>query len=472
MSSTRIPASIALLLAGPIALGAACGSNADDVFGEASASAGPGGGAGEGGDGSPGAGSTVGNTGATSTATGVGPASSSSGEGGHGGDATSAGGGPSTSSTTSSTSTGEGGAETSSVSSGDPSSTSSGAVCGDGVRNGDELCDGGDLGNETCASQGSPGNGELRCDDQCKFDLSQCSRCGNGALNENEDCDDGNTDPGDGCDAVCHFEGTSCQQPIEVVIDDDEVVVITTTNEAGDAAPGVCFDATGAGRVLRVSAESDGFLTAWVRRDGTAYDTSLRMGYGCFDTFVCADSYDESSDLQPAGGEVGSLFVSGGDEVFVFVEAWSPDDVGDFTVELSLSRGRCQEPVRIPVEPGSAQGIVAWGFNEGQGNDAIGTCGGSGSEVTYQLVPIVDAASPVDVVLESVEGSGFNPVLHVRGGVCDEQRAEIACAADSGFGGEEQVEGIDLPGSPTFVHADATLGSNGGFRLRVIPPPP
>ena len=30
--------------------------------------------------------------------------------------------------------------------------------------------------------------------------------CGDEQVDENEDCDDGNTEPGDGCDAECGFE--------------------------------------------------------------------------------------------------------------------------------------------------------------------------------------------------------------------------------------------------------------------------
>lgn len=45
--------------------------------------------------------------------------------------------------------------------------------CGDGVRGGDEDCDGLDLGGETCESRGSAG-GELRCDEGCRFDMFLC----------------------------------------------------------------------------------------------------------------------------------------------------------------------------------------------------------------------------------------------------------------------------------------------------------
>jgi len=51
--------------------------------------------------------------------------------------------------------------------------------CGDGAREDPELCDGSDLGGETCTSQGFDG-GVLACNGTCDgFDTSTCSLCGN-----------------------------------------------------------------------------------------------------------------------------------------------------------------------------------------------------------------------------------------------------------------------------------------------------
>jgi hypothetical protein len=63
--------------------------------------------------------------------------------------------------------------------------------CGNGVRNGTEVCDGADLGGATCSSIGmgfAPG-GSLRCAAGCGFDTSGCTRCGNAAIDAGEQCD-------------------------------------------------------------------------------------------------------------------------------------------------------------------------------------------------------------------------------------------------------------------------------------------
>ena len=53
-----------------------------------------------------------------------------------------------------------------------------GAQCGNGVREGGEVCDGSDLDGETCASQGCNGGGTLVCSATCGgFDTSGCAGC-------------------------------------------------------------------------------------------------------------------------------------------------------------------------------------------------------------------------------------------------------------------------------------------------------
>jgi cysteine-rich repeat protein len=62
-----------------------------------------------------------------------------------------------------------------------------GAVCGDGVTQGNEACDDG---------ANADGDG---CSALCKLE----GACGDGILDGGEGCDDGNTDGGDGCAADC-----------------------------------------------------------------------------------------------------------------------------------------------------------------------------------------------------------------------------------------------------------------------------
>jgi hypothetical protein len=64
-------------------------------------------------------------------------------------------------------------------------------VCGDGIAEGNELCDGPDLGAHSCASVGGRG-GTLACSDDCTLDPSDCDgfqMCGDGVIESPEVCD-------------------------------------------------------------------------------------------------------------------------------------------------------------------------------------------------------------------------------------------------------------------------------------------
>jgi hypothetical protein len=64
------------------------------------------------------------------------------------------------------------------------------ATCGDGVKNGVELCDGSDLGSASCTSvPGGFSGGTLACSGSCTFNTSGCYKCGDGVKNGTEACD-------------------------------------------------------------------------------------------------------------------------------------------------------------------------------------------------------------------------------------------------------------------------------------------
>ena len=74
------------------------------------------------------------------------------------------------------------------------------AVCGDGVVEGSEECDGGS-----------------GCTASCKL----VTACGDGIVTPNEQCDDGNNTGGDGCTAACLFEVKPESEPNDVCVQSD-----------------------------------------------------------------------------------------------------------------------------------------------------------------------------------------------------------------------------------------------------------
>jgi hypothetical protein len=75
-------------------------------------------------------------------------------------------------------------------------------VCGDGIRTGNEACDGSDLGSATCLTAGFYNPDGLACTEFCTFDTTNCvGRCGDGIINGPELCD------GSPPDGTCIDEG-------------------------------------------------------------------------------------------------------------------------------------------------------------------------------------------------------------------------------------------------------------------------
>ena len=133
--------------------------------------------------------------------------------------------------------------------------------CGNGVLEGDEQCDGEDLGGHTCVNLGYEGGGLLACGDDCRFDTRQCQgkgACGNGVLDPGEECD-GQSLGGQTCSDVaglsqgtlactpdCHFDTSKCFE------------CGNGTKEAAEACDGTDF---GGETCLTATGKPDGDLT-------------------------------------------------------------------------------------------------------------------------------------------------------------------------------------------------------------------
>lgn len=153
-----------------------------------------------------------------------------------------------------------------------PSSSETGDPCGNGILDGDEVCDGDELDAQSCASQGFD-SGTLACAADCTaFDDSGCGfvNCGDGTAEGKEPCDGndlaGATCVSQGfdsgtlaCDARCLLDTSGCGTCGNVIVDGDEAcddIVLfgqTCLSQGFDSGELACtpdcllFDTTGCG---------------------------------------------------------------------------------------------------------------------------------------------------------------------------------------------------------------------------------
>lgn len=276
--------------------------------------------------------------------------------------------------------------------------------------------------------------------------------CGDGDLTPGEECDDGGVADGDGCSAGCTFEGGfTCAGAIDVGVEHDETVVVATTTTGGTSDAASCQFFTGPSRFFRVTPASDGFLTAWIPSAGTSFVSSMSVRTACDATLLCVDS------TLPAGGEVVSVRVQQGVPVWLQVTSPGEGAGGDFTIELTLDRGTCVDPVEIRLEPGS--GGAAYGSLAGRGQDTQSSCGGADEDVAYRITG-VGAVGGTAIVLPQDD---FDAVLYTRP-TCATAADEI-CVDAAGVGSAESLQ-LDLA-SPVHLIVDSDTAAGGEFSLNL-----
>jgi len=115
-------------------------------------------------------------------------------------------------------------------------------MCGNGIQEAAELCDGTDFWNNQDSCQQINGavysGGMMGCKNDCTYDFTACevvNSCGDGNVDQGEGCDDGNLVNGDGCSAACINEaqcGDGVLQEGEACDDDN--------NLNGDGCSEIC----------------------------------------------------------------------------------------------------------------------------------------------------------------------------------------------------------------------------------------
>lgn len=185
--------------------------------------------------------------------------------------------------------------------------TGGSGVCGNNVRDAAEICDGDDLGGETCETQGMVA-GNLHCLPDCSdFDLYGCTvseTCGNGLRDGIEQCDQGDLAGATceilgyaggtlDCQANCLFEESGCTNGLC----GNGVIELSEECDGQDLGGETCVSRGFSGGTLACSA-------------GCALDESLCGATSCGNTTVESGEDCDGADLN--GADCASQGFTGG----------------------------------------------------------------------------------------------------------------------------------------------------------------
>jgi len=150
--------------------------------------------------------------------------------------------------------------------------------------------------------------------------------CGGGFVDGAEECDDGNTVEGDGCDASCHAEG--CAAPLAA----SEGSQLGDTAGGGALLEGSCTGSGAREDVWRYLPSATGSLAVTVRPVDSDYDMGVYVRATCAtdDTeLACEDTF--------GNGHVETLVVpaEAGTPIFIFVDGYYGNDLGPYTLTLT-----------------------------------------------------------------------------------------------------------------------------------------
>jgi cysteine-rich repeat protein len=187
------------------------------------------------------------------------------------------------------------------------------AICGDGSLELDEECD----------------DGNLIDGDGCDSDCTITRICGDGVLAPGEQCDDGNSTGGDGCSATCFIEDAACPIVGDITGNINGAPVVGDTTTGSDDHSGSCVDTAAPELAFTVRPTTDGRILVSLDNPGTTYDTGLYVRQECIDPgseLACNDDYLSLASAL-------SFWAEAGEDYWIIVTGFS-SNAGPFEMTL------------------------------------------------------------------------------------------------------------------------------------------
>jgi cysteine-rich repeat protein len=325
------------------------------------------------------------------------------------------------------------------------------------------------------------------------------ARCGNSVVDGGEECDDGGSAPGDGCDTACLLEpaGPRDQCPGEVVLLDDSeprrakvtASTINLTHQLTAAAGTPCLlSGTTKDGVFQLTANNDGRLRVTATSNG---DVALYVRDNC--TSTTAASQLACSNVIAGSGEESISMPVRERVTYYFVVDGAAGKEQSFTLDFTLSNAACGNDVldggeecdgrdtpvgylcgtscrilrpphdECPGQPtvlsGSADGPYIATVSESSKylfDDYVSsTCNTTGRDAVYAVT------APIDGQLEAgVPLSGFDAALYVRS-TCESPSTELMCSDQTTGAANERVVAPVFAGNTYYVFVDGNATTEG-----------
>lgn len=332
--------------------------------------------------------------------------------------------------------------------------------------------------------------------------------CGNDEVDGGEQCDDGNTDTGDGCDAcVLEVPPTSNDTcpGAPLAIDPLSLTAVVTASTATLAADwaGTCMTATTTSdAVYAVTSPIDGHLALTLDPyfDGGIYVRSDCAVTGATAQLGCVDAVDGN------GTETLGVPILADTPLYVFVDASLAAQKGVFELGLAVTPAQCGNlvldggegcddgntlpgdgcAVDCTLEPAGAEdncpgeplalvqqgqswvgSVYSGTFNLTANVTATG-CTSAGRDAVFAIT------APMDGVLQAtLPQAQFNATLHARTD-CATSASQLVCANDNAGNGLESISFAVVAGTTYYLFVDTTTAAipPGAFTLdvQIVPP--
>lgn len=301
--------------------------------------------------------------------------------------------------------------------------------------------------------------------------------CGNGILEAGEQCDDGNTVDGDGCDAQCRLSGCeddcvcSPRRDLTDLIDTNELYYGAVAEGVDISIPS-CGEPENAGEIyVSMTPDFDGDLVLSTAHPTTNADTVIEVRHGSCDgtALDCVDS--------AAAGTHGARItipVRAGQPLVAMVEI-ADHVAGVFALGLHPA-GVCEgigAVQDITNELLSGQKFVVDTRNSSA--SMRGSCSAQKDSNPEALLTFTPSTSGGMVATTAHPNTDFNALLYVREGstdgetFCDSPEAELSCANDTAPWGTAPVLYFDVAaGHPYSLFVDGGSADGRGQATVVL----